>query len=69
MRETLLQAVRTVASDRHKLITLLGGFSTDKTTLLSHATPVALLRYAILQSGNQYLTAFLGSNNGYDVRS
>ena len=53
MRIRLIEAIRIVASDRHKLILLLGGFGAGKTRLLKAVAPEVDGEYVNL---NLYLT-------------
>lgn len=53
MRNRLIEAIRIVASDRHKLILLLGGFGAGKTRLLKAVAPEVDGEYVNL---NLYLT-------------
>jgi ABC-type phosphate/phosphonate transport system ATPase subunit len=48
MHGRLVESVRTVASDRHKLIVLLGDFGTGKTALLKRVAPELNATYASL---------------------
>ena len=53
MHNRLIQAIRIVASDRHKLVILLGGFGVGKTRLLKDVAPQVDGEYLNL---NLYLT-------------
>jgi hypothetical protein len=48
MRDKLLEALRIVAADRHKLVILLGGFGSGKTKLLKELAPEVGAEYVNL---------------------
>jgi len=56
MRTRLLEALRLIAADRHKLVILVGGFGTGKTTLLKDLAPQVGAEYVNL---NLHLTGRL----------